>query len=322
MQVIARLVVSMLGIGTSTAGITPALCDSYPSKPVRIVTSEVGGSTDLSARLLGQGIAALLGQPVVVENRGGGGGIITIETVQNALPDGYTLLFYGSGLWTLPLLQSAPYNPKDFVPISLATEAPNIIAVSPALQVSTVADLIALAKANPGRLNYASGPTGSSSHLAPELFKFMSGVDIVRIPYKGAGPAINAVVGGEAQLMFSAAGTAAPHIKSGRVKALAVTSLAPSALFPGMPTVAASGLPGFESTSTQGLFAPRRTPAVVIRRLNADAVAVLRQPEVKGKLLTLGVEAVGTSTEQFDSRISSEVNRLGKMIRSTGIRAE
>ena len=301
------------------AGTTPA--QTYPYKPVRIVTSEVGGSADFQSRLIGHGIAAALGQQVIVENRGGG--VIPGDTVAKALPDGYTLLYTGSAHWLLPLMRdNVPYDPvKDFAPITLPVRAPNLLVVHPSVPAQSVRELIALAKAKPGALNYGSGAPGSSSHLAPELFKAMAGVDIVHIPYKGTGPAINDLLGGQLQMMFPNAAAVMPHVKAGRLRALGVSSAQPSPLAPGVPTVSA-GLPGFESVSNLGIFAPARTPAAVIRRLNQEVVRYLQTAEAKERMLNAGVETVGSTPEQLAAVVNAEMARMGRIIKSVGIRAD
>ena len=295
----------------------------YPNKPVRIVTAEGGGGADFMSRLIAQGLTVSLGQQVVVENRGGASGAIAAQAVAKAPADGYTLLFYSNGIWTLPLLRDVPYDPvKDFAPLTLVAISPNMIVVHPSLPVRSVKQLIALAKARPGELNYSMGGTGTTPHLAAELFKSMAGVDIVRINYKGAGPALNELIGGQVQLTFATTASGMPHVKSGRLKALAVTSAEPSALVPGLPTVAASGLPGYESVASYGMFSTARTPAALVSRLNEEIVRVLRRAEVKEKLFNTGVEVVGGSPEGFAAMMKMEMLKWGKVIRDAGIRGE
>ena len=215
------------------------------------------------------------------------------------------------------------YDPvKDFSPITIAIRAPNVLAVHPSVAAASVGELIALARARPGVLNYASVGSGSTAHLAAELFKAMAGVDIVHIPYKGGAPAVNDLISGQVQLMFGTAGSVAAHIKSGRVRGIAVTSPQPSELFPGLPTVAASGLPDYQSGTLQGLFAPARTPAAIIRRLNQEAVGVLKKTEVREKLFGGGVEVVASAPEEFAATIKSEMLRMGQIIRSAGIKTQ
>ena len=291
----------------------------YPHKPIRIITTEVGGGSDIAARLIAQGMTGPLGQPVIVENRGGGA-TISGEIVAKASPDGYTLFVAAGTLWIGPLLRKTPYDPvKDFAPITLVVSTPNLLIGHPSLA-NSVKELIALAKAKPGQLNYGSGATGASSHLAAELFKSMAGVNIVRIPYKGSGLAVNAVIANEVQMMFPNASIAIPHVKSGRLKALGVTSAEPSAVLPGVPTISASGLPGYESVLHTGLFAPAKTPAAIITRLNRDIVRYLGTPEAKELFLrTGGSEVVANKPEQFAAKIKSEMVRLGKLIKDVGI---
>ncbi len=318
-----RFVVWMFSVGMMILGADVLTGQDYPSKPVRIVASEAGGAGDFAARLIAQGLTYSLGQQVIIENRGGSG-VIPAEVVAKSAPDGYTLLFFASSLWLLPFIQdNVPYDPvRDFSPITLAIRSPNLIVVHPSLPVKSVKELIALAKAKPGELNYASGLTGSSSHLAAELFSSMAGVNIVRIPYKGIGPALTALIGGQVQLSFANASAVTPHIKSGKLRALAVTSPQPSVLFPGLPTVAASGLPGYESASIFGMFAPAKTPATLINRLNQETVRVLNRADMKERFFNVGVETVGSSPEDFAATMKSEMTRMGKVIKHAGIRAE
>jgi len=294
---------------------------SYPERPVRVVTSGAGGGLDLAARIIGPSLSAGLGQTVVVDNRASG--VIPGEIVSKAPPDGHTLLFFGSTFWIGPLLQKAPYDPvQDFAPISLTNRAPNVLSVHPAVAASSVRELVALAKAKPGALNYGTSGTGAPNHLAAELFKSMAGVNVVRIAYKASGAAINGLIGGEIQMMFVPAATVAPHLKTGRLRALAVTSAEPSQLAPNLPTIAASGLPGYEAVSLYALFAPAGTPPAVVARLNREIVRALAQPEVKDRLFVSGLESVGGSPAQLAATLKSEMTRMGKLIREAGIRVE
>lgn len=317
-----RVLLWVFPVGMMVLGVGAASGQDYPARPIRMVTSEPTGGADFAARLIAQGLSGSLGQQVMVENRGGG--IIAGEVVSRAQPDGYTLLVYGNTLWLLPLMRSnVPYDPlKDFAPITLATRAPTILVVHATVAANSIRELIALAKARPGVLNYPSGAAGGVSHLSGELFKAMAGIDIVRIPFKGTNPALNALLGGQVQLMFATSVAVAPHIKSGRLRALAVTSAEPSALVPGLPTLAASGLPGYESVAMFGVFAPAKTPATLISQLNREIVRVLNRAEVKERVFNAGSEAVGSSPEKFAAAMRAEIAKMGKVIRDAGIRDE
>lgn len=319
---ILRFVVWALSVGTMVLAAGAASGQSYPSKPIYIVTGTAGGASDFVARLVAQGMTGSVGQQVVVENQGSASGIMAAQTVARAPRDGYTLLAYGSPIWIMPFLQdNVPYDPvRDFAPVSLTVSSPNILAVHPSLPVTSVKELIALARARPGDLNYGAGASGGSPHLSAELFKTMARVNIVHVAYRGVGPALTALISGEVQIMFPSAGAAAPHLKSGRLRALAVTTARPSALFPALPTVAASGLPGYESVSVFGMFAPARTPATLINRLNQEIVRALHRKDVKERLFNSGIETVGSSPEEFAATIKSDMAKWGKLIKDAGIR--
>ena len=290
----------------------------YPAKPVRIVTSDVGGAGDFITRLLAQGLTAALGQTFIVENRPAN----AAEVVGHAAPDGYTLLLYGPTVWITPIVRKSGWDVKrDLSPISLTVRAPNLLVVTPSLPVKTVKELIALAKARPGQLNFASSETGSSTHLAAELFKFSTGVDIVRINYKGPPLAINDLITGRVQLMFLVANSVKPHIKSGKLRALAVTTEKPSLLFPGLPTVAAT-VPGYESAAQFGFFAPAKTPAALINRLNQATVRFLNTPEAKERYFNGGVEIIANTPEQFADMLTADIAKWTKVIAAAGIHEE
>jgi tripartite-type tricarboxylate transporter receptor subunit TctC len=292
----------------------------FPAKPIRIVATEPGGGGDFAARILAQGITGPLGQSVVVENRPSG--VIPGEIVARATPDGHTLLVAASVFVLGPLLQKTPYDPvKDFVPVTLVMSSPSLLVSHPSVPVSSVKELVALAKARPGELNYASSGLGASNHLAGELFKAMTGVDIVRVPYKGSGPALTNLVGGQVQIMFSATPTALPHVRTGKLRSLAVTSPKPSILAPGVPTMA-STIPGYESVTIFGVWAPAKTPDAVVAMLNREMVQVLGRADVKEKLLTAGVEAAGSTPGELTAAMKGEIDRMGKVIRDAGIRAD
>jgi tripartite-type tricarboxylate transporter receptor subunit TctC len=305
-------------------GTGAACAQDYPARPIRLVTAEAGGGNDFTARLIVQGLAGSLGQQVVIDNRGGAGGAIAADLVAKARPDGYTLLLYANNIWIIPLLRSnVPYDPvRDFSPITWAAKSPNVVVVHPSVPVKSIHELVAYAKARPGELNYGSGGTGASTHLAVELFKSMTGVDIVRISFRGNAPALNALIGGQIQVMFATTGSAAPHLHAGRLRALAVTSAQPSVLAPGLPTVASAGLPGYESIQIYGVFAPTGTPAAIVKRLNQEIVRVLGRADVKERFLASGVETVGSSPGELAATMKSEIVRVGKVIKDAGIRAD
>jgi len=302
----------MLGAGNACG-------QDFPNRPIRIVTAEAGGGLDLASRVLAQGLTRNLGQQVIVENRPTG--IVVGEIVAKATPNGHTLLVTGSSFWLAPFLHDKlPWDPvKDFLPVTLAANTPNLVVVHPAVAAKSISELIALAKAKPGELNYASGSIGSTPHLAPELFKRMASVDIVRVPYKGSGPALIDLIAGQVQVMFPTATGGLPHVKAGRLRALAVTSARPSALVPGLPTVA-EALPGYESGVMYGVFVPARTPDAIVRRLNQESVRFLNTPEARERYFSAGVEVVGSSPEQLAAAVKSEMARMGKIIRDAGIR--
>jgi tripartite-type tricarboxylate transporter receptor subunit TctC len=324
MRTFFRSVAATSAAGAVALGAALAFAQSYPTKPIRLVTAEPGGGNDFAARLIAQGLGNSLGHAMIVDNRGGAGGLIAASVVAKAQPDGYTLLLYANNVWIIPLLQrNAPYDViRDFAPITWAAKSPNAVVVHPSLPVRTVADLVALAKARPGDLNYGSGGNGSSTHLAVELLKSMTGVNIVRVVFKGNGPALNALFSGEIQLMIAPVGSLAGHLKSTRLRALAVTSAQPSPLVPGLPTVASAGLPGYESMQIYGVFAPSGVPAPVLKLLNEGIVRVLGRAEVKEKFLASGVETVGSTPEELAATMKSEIVRIRKVIQDAGIRVD
>ena len=316
-----RSIVSIFSIPMLILGVGVVAGQNYPTKTVRIVTGGIGNSVDIVSRIIAQELTGVWNTPVIVENRGTG--VVTPEIVSKASPDGYTLLVVGNSVWTAPLFEKVPYDPvKDFSSITVTATAPSILVVPPQLPVKSVKDLIALAKAKPGVLNYASGAMGSSNHLATALFASMAGINIVRIGYKGIPASVVALVAGEAQMLFASTASLAPHIASGKLRALAVTSAQPPALAPGLPTVSASGVPGYQAEQVLRLFAPAKTPANIINRLNRDIVRTLNRSDVKGKLFSAGVEAIGSSPQQLATTMKSEMARLSKVIKDAGIRSE
>jgi tripartite-type tricarboxylate transporter receptor subunit TctC len=318
----SRRVVWIFPIVATVLGDCTAWSQGYPSKPLRFVTTGIGASTDLAARTVAQGLADSAGWNVVVDNRGST--IVAAEMASRAAPDGYTLLVSTDGLWRGPLLQKMPFDPaKDFSPITLVSRSPNILVVHPSLPVKSVKELIALAKARPGELNYGSGALGAATHLASELFNLMAGVKIVNIPYKSSGGAVTPLLSGQLQVMFGTTGAVSSHIKSGRLRALAVSTSQPSSLAPGLPTVAEAGnLPGYESAATAGVFAPASTSQAIIKRLNEEINRVLGRPEVKERFLNQSVEIVGGSPDEIAAFIKSDIATTARIISEAGIRAE
>ncbi len=303
----------------ASAGIAGA--QEYPNKPIRIYANQPGGIFDFMARIFTQGAGGFLGQPLIVDNRPGN--IIPAEIVAKAPPDGYSLLSHGGALATGALVQKMPYDPlTDFAAISWTASAPLVVTLHPSVPAKSVKELIALAKARPGALNYASTATGSTPHLAAELFKHMAGVKITHIPYKGAGAAMIDMISGQVQVIFAVPNAVVEHAKTGRLRTIAVTSAEPSMLLPGLPTVAASGVPGYESVGIYGVFAAAKTPDAIIRRVQREIVRLLNTDEAKKRLLGSALEPVGSMPEQFDAKFRGESARMEKVIKASGIRIE
>ena len=303
----------------TAAWVVPAQAQGYPTKPVRFVTSEPGGGNDIVARVLAEGLTASLGQRVIVDNRG----IVAAEIAKNASPDGYTLLVYGANIWLLPYLRErVAWDPlRDFAPITIAVQLPNVLVVHPTVPVKTTREFIDYARTRPGKLDYAAGTIGVSPHLAAELFKSMTALDLVRVPYKGGGPALNGLIAGETQVMFPNVGSVMTHMKSGRVRALGVSSAQPSALAPGLPTIA-SVVPGYEFVAVICLYAPAKTPRAIVEQLNREAARVLKAPDVKERLFNAGNEVVANSAAEFAAYMKADMQKMGKVIKDAGIRAE
>ena len=318
-MLLTRFFAGLVAIGMVVVGVHSVRAQTYPSKPIRIITGGIGGGSDFTARLVGQTISGPLGQPVIVDNRPTG--IIPGQVVSQAPPDGYTLLVASSLLWNGPLFNSnTPYDAiRDFAPITSTEISPSPVVVHPSLPVKSIAELIALAKAKPGELNYGTPSIGSAGYLAGEIFKSMAGVNIVCIVYsRGAGAAVTALMAGETQVQFGGNASMA-HIKAGRLRALAVTSAQPTALFPGLPTVAASGLPGYEAVGITAIFVPAKTPEAIIRRLNEEVVRALSTPEIKEKFFNVGVEAAPSTPEQLAARMKAEIVKVSKVIKEQKI---
>jgi tripartite-type tricarboxylate transporter receptor subunit TctC len=307
------------------AAVDIAAAQGYPAKPIRlIVPFAPGGGTDLIARTIGQPLTDALGQPVVVDNRAGAGGVIGADLVAKAAPDGYTLLMGTPGPLTInPNLQAAiPYSLKDFVPITLATISPFILVVNPAVPAASVKELIALARARPGALNFGSAGNGSVAHLAAEQFKGLAGVQITHIPYKGGGQSLIDLLGGQLQIVFENLPVVLPHIRSGKLRALAVGTKKRSVLLPEYPTMIEAGVPGYEASTASGVLAPARTSREIGARLNRDIVKILHTPEVKERFAAQGLEAVGSTPEQYAEHLRAELAQYAKVIKASGIRAD
>jgi tripartite-type tricarboxylate transporter receptor subunit TctC len=298
----------------------------YPVKPVRMVVPFApGGAVDVTGRIIAQALSTRLGQQIVVENRGGAGGNIGVELVAKSPADGYTIAMATAGQMSINphMYAKLAFDPvKDFAPISQAGMAINALCVHPSLPAKSVREFIALAKARPNGLNFATGGTGASDHMATELFMSMTGVKMVHVPYKGGGPAMVDLMGGNVDLGFSTVATAIGPVKAGRLRALGVTSGQRFELLPDVPTIAEAGVPGYESVAWYGLFAPAGTPAEIVRKLNSETVAVLQMPEVRRRLTEAGVLPTSSSSEAFVTYIAAETARWGKLIRTNGIKAE
>jgi tripartite-type tricarboxylate transporter receptor subunit TctC len=297
----------------------------YPSKPIRIIVPFVpGGATDILARLVGQNLAQAWGQQVVVDNRPGANGIVAAELTAKATPDGHTLLFVAIGHAINPLLQkSLPYDTeKDFTPVSLAAVLPLIVTVHPSVSVTNVKELINLAKSGPRRLNYASGGIGSSQHLATALFAYMAKLELGHIPYKGGNQGLLDLVAGQIDMMISTILSLSPHVKSGRLKALAVTTPNRNRAWPELPTVSEAGLPGYQSQAWYGLVGPKNLPADVLKKLGDETVRIIKSKEVQENLSAQGADPVGSSPTEFSAFIRAEMNRYANVVRVTGVAAE
>jgi tripartite-type tricarboxylate transporter receptor subunit TctC len=299
---------------------------AYPVKPIRMITPYApGGGSDTLARILGQKLLEAWGQPVVVDNRPGGGGIIGAETVARAAPDGYTYLVTPSAVLTINphLYSKLRYDPfKDFAPVSMATNSPYYLVVHPKIPVATVKELIAYAKVNPGKLNYSSSGSGSSTHLAGVLFGNMAGVDIVHIPYKGAAPAIVDLLAGNVQLRFGSVVPVLPHVRSGRLRGIAISSAKRYAPLPDVPTIAESGLPGYKVESFYAVVAPAGTPRAIIAKLNAEMVRSLKTPEVAAHMAADGAEVIASSPEELAKSLREDYERWAKPVKDSGARVD
>ncbi|TMG98488.1 MAG: tripartite tricarboxylate transporter substrate binding protein [Betaproteobacteria bacterium] len=305
---------------------TSAFAQTWPAKPIKwIVPFAPGGTTDILARTIGEKLTVALGQPVIIENKPGAGGGVGAEFTAKAPPDGYTIM--GGTISThainASLYKSLPYDPvKDFVPITLIARVPNMLVVNPDIPAKNVTELITLLKANPGKYSFASSGNGTSQHLSGELFKSMAGVDMQHIPYKGSPPALQDVVGGQVAMTFDNITTAWPLAKGGKLRALAVTTAKRSAVAPEVPTLSESGLAGYEVGSWQGVFAPASTPPAIVKRLNVEIVKIINMPDVKEKLIGLGAEPVGNTSEEFGALVKTEVVKWAEVVKKSGAKVD
>lgn len=297
----------------------------YPAKPIRVVVPfPPGGGTDLMARTVVQRLGESLGATVIIDNRGGAGGTIGTDFVARSSPDGYTLVVVSGAHAINPsLYPKLQYDSvRDFAPVTMLTSGPGLLVLHPSVPARTVKEFIALAKSRPGQLHFASAGIGTPPHLAGELFKTMTGVDIVHVPYKGNGPAYTDLIGGHVSVMFPTIPTAIPHVRAGKLRALAVTTRQRTAIAPELPTLSESGVPGYEVSSWYGLLAPAGTPAAVISTLQREVVKVLRSPDISEKLMAQGLDIVGNTPEEFAGVIKSEIAKWAGIVKASGARVD
>lgn len=311
----------------SAVSFSPAsLGAEYPARPIRFVIGFApGGASDTMVRVIGARLSENVRQPVVIDNRPGAGGNIAAEIVARSQPDGYTLLLGNNGILAVnvSLYSKIGFDPvKDFAPVVLVASQPNILAVHPAVAAKSVKELVALAKSKPGQLNYASPGGGTTGHLAAELFKRMAGVDMVIVPYKGGGPAVASVLAGQTQFTFATALSVQPHMKAGRARGLAVSTLQRSPNFPDLPTVSEAGVPGFDVMTWHGVVVPARTPQAVIARLNREFNQILQTPETRDRLNTLGSDIIGGEPKQLTAFVRTEIPKWAKLIKESGARID
>ena len=323
---ISSLALAICMLAAPSAMFAQNAAQGYPNRLVRIVVPfPPGGGTDIGTRIIAQKLNEAWGQSVVVENKPGAAGIVGTEYTARAAPDGYTLMMgnIGTHAINVSLYKTLPYDPvKDFAPITLAAGLPLFLLVHPSVPAMSVKELIALAKSKPGQLNYSSSGSGGSMHVAAELFKNMTATDMVHIPYKGGAPAVADLLSGQVALSFATVLETSQHVKSGRVRALAVTSAKRSVAFPDLLTVAEAGVPGYESISWLGLFAPAGTPKEIINKISAEVVRILNTPEVKERLLQQGAEPIGTTPAAFAALLQVDIAKYARIIRESGYQAE
>ena len=315
----------LLAASMSAVAQKPAAAAIYPSKPIRmIVPFAPGGGTDIIARLVAQDLGQAWGQTVVVDNRAGGGGTVGTNLAAKSTPDGYTMVLCSLGLSYAPALYSKlPYDTeRDLLPISRVATQPFVYVVIPALGVNSMKDLIALAKSKPGEIRYGSGGSGGSSHLGTELLRVMTGIDLVHVPYKGTGPALTAMLGGEIHMQLIGISSVVPHMKSGRMRALAVSGAKRSSAAPEVPTVAESGVPGYEFDVWYGMLFPAGTPRAIVGKVNAEINRVLKSAALTQRFAAVGLEAAGNTPEEFATMIRAEIVKWRRVVKSANIKVE
>ena len=301
-----------------------AFAQSYPTRAVRLVVPfGAGGGTDNLARIIEPLVSKGLGQPLVIENRPGGGSVIGMDAVAKAAPDGYTLVMTDTSIAVNPSLKPLPYDSiKDFEPVSLLATAPVILVAHPSLPAKTLQEFVALAKREPGKLNYASGGIGASTHLGGELLKFVAGIDVAHVPYKGTGPAMNDLIGGHVQVMFSGISSARPHMDAGKLRALAVTGEARNAATPDVPTFAEAGLPGVTASTYWGILAPKGTPKEIVERVSAEFARAVREPDVVARIAQLGYLPIAGGPSDYAANIKAEIEKWAPVVKNANIKAE
>ena len=331
---VRSLKAAALGVLIACAGSSPAYAQAtstgagrdYPTKPIRFVVGfTAGGASDITSRIIGQKLTERLGQPVIIDNRAGASGTIAGGIVAKAPPDGYTMLSGATSILAINpgLYAKLDYDSlRDFAPVSQTVSMPQLLVVHPAVKATNLKELLALAKARPGELNYASSGTGSSSHMAMELLKFMAGINVVHVPFKGSGQAMPALLAGQVQVVFDPMPSSLPHVKAGRLRAIAISTAARSPAIQELPTVAESGVPGYESSLWYGVLLPARTPPAIVAKLNQTINAILRDPDVTERFAGLGADPIGNSSAEFGKYIGTEVVKWGKVIKAVGIRAD
>ncbi len=313
---------TLLFIAGLFIGAQPALADTYPDRPIKwIVPWPPGGGADVIARLLGNPVAQALGQPVIIDNRGGAAGNIGAVAAARAPADGYTMVFAYSGTHSINrhLYKDMPFEEKDFAPVIFLTSVPQMLVVNANLPFKTVQDIVTAAKANPGKLTYGSSGNGAINHLTGQLFSDMAGVKLLHVPYKGGGPAAAAVMAGEVDMVFGEPSTLLPHVASGKLRAIATTGGKRSISLPDLPTIAESGVPGYDVTSWNGVLVPVGTPPEAIKKLNAEFNQVLASPEMRDRLLKIGYEPIGGPPELFSKHIDAETKKWGPVIKQSGL---